>query len=527
MPSPFKHPKTGVYWLRLRVPRDLRSAVGRGELRRSLRTKDPAEAKRLFPAALQAIQREWQRLRRAPEPLSPQQVSALAGQLYRETVEELGGQAFDAPVWSTIGSLNERLSAASPERLEGWFGPDADRLLSEAGLHAEPANRRRLLEALLSAHAQAAEVCLRRAEGDFTPDPRADRFPSKLAPQAAPAAASSVTLTGLLDLWKREHSAAGGSASTAKDWERIIGAFIKHLGGDRDAAAVSPKDVSGFADHLRHERKLSAKTINGRYLAAIGSIYRLGIRKHLLDKNPAERVEVSADKPRQVRSKGFTEGEAKAVLSAALRSADPALRWLPLIAAYTGARIGELVQLRRDDFGEEGKIAFVRISPEGGSVKTGIYRDVPLHPYLLDLGLLAFVKGRKPGRLFPSNSAQRIARFVRRVLDLPAGRGLSPNHAWRHRFKTIAREAGLDLRAADAIQGHADGSASGGYGEWTVRALHRELVKLPALDQLVEAALGDDDDRLVAPPALTRRNSGGNPTALVFVQPSGMQLEND
>ena len=278
-----------------------------------------------------------------------------------------------------------------------------------------------------------------------------------------------VTIGALLEAWEREHSAAGGSARSADDWRRCINAFIKHLGHD-DATAVSPKAVSDFADHLRHERGLSAKTINGRYLAALGAVYRLGIRKHLVSENPSEHVKVSADKPRQVRSKGFTESEARAVLTAALRSTDTALRWLPFLAAYTGARIGELVQLRRDDFLEEDGHAFVRLTPEAGSVKTGAYRDVPLHPALIDAGILAFVaKHKGKGSLFPSNSAQRVARFVKRVLDLPAGRGLSPNHAWRHRFKTIAREAGLDLRAADAIQGHADGSASGGYGEWTVR----------------------------------------------------------
>jgi len=181
-----------------------------------------------------------------------------------------------------------------------------------------------------------------------------------------------------------------------------------------------------------------------------------------------------------VRSKGFTEGEAKALLQAALASRDDDRRWLPWLAAYTGARIGESVQLRREDFREEDRIPFVHITPEAGSVKTGEARDVPLHPHLLDLGLLAFVAKRKPGKVFPVNGAQRVARFVRDVLDLPPG--LSLNHAWRHRFKTIAREAGLDLRAADAIQGHADGSASGSYGECTIKALHREMIKVPRIE---------------------------------------------
>ncbi len=47
MARPWKHPKTGIFWLRKRVPDDLRPLVGKREEKRSLHTRDPAEAKRL------------------------------------------------------------------------------------------------------------------------------------------------------------------------------------------------------------------------------------------------------------------------------------------------------------------------------------------------------------------------------------------------------------------------------------------------------------------------------------------------
>jgi hypothetical protein len=46
MSRPWKHPKTGVYWLRKRVPGDLHLRVGKREEKRSLKTRDPIEAKR-------------------------------------------------------------------------------------------------------------------------------------------------------------------------------------------------------------------------------------------------------------------------------------------------------------------------------------------------------------------------------------------------------------------------------------------------------------------------------------------------
>ena len=45
MARPFKHPKTGVYWLRKVVPAPRRATVGQCELKGSLRTKDPEAAK--------------------------------------------------------------------------------------------------------------------------------------------------------------------------------------------------------------------------------------------------------------------------------------------------------------------------------------------------------------------------------------------------------------------------------------------------------------------------------------------------
>jgi len=50
--SPYKHPKTGVFYFRRAVPKDLRPVLG-WEIKRSLRTRDPLKAKQLFVHELQ------------------------------------------------------------------------------------------------------------------------------------------------------------------------------------------------------------------------------------------------------------------------------------------------------------------------------------------------------------------------------------------------------------------------------------------------------------------------------------------
>lgn len=45
MARPFRHPITGIFQYRKRVPDALRSIVGKREEKVSLKTRDPAEAK--------------------------------------------------------------------------------------------------------------------------------------------------------------------------------------------------------------------------------------------------------------------------------------------------------------------------------------------------------------------------------------------------------------------------------------------------------------------------------------------------
>src|ERR1700722_15778218 len=61
----------------------MRGLVGRVEIRRSLRTKDPREAALRHLEVAAKVATEWEALRRGPEPLTPKQAAALAGLWYR------------------------------------------------------------------------------------------------------------------------------------------------------------------------------------------------------------------------------------------------------------------------------------------------------------------------------------------------------------------------------------------------------------------------------------------------------------
>jgi integrase len=130
----------------------------------------------------------------------------------------------------------------------------------------------------------------------------------------------------------------------------------------------------------------------------------------------------------------------------------------------------------------------MRITPEAGSVKTGQYRDVPLHPQLIELGFWDYVQtGPDPLFYVPADdkdpkkladeTANRVRRWLAEQNAVPTG--VQPNHGWRHRFKTVFRELEISDRVADAITGHAGRVAGDEYGDVTIATKAAAIRKLP------------------------------------------------
>lgn len=81
--------------------------------------------------------------------------------------------------------------------------------------------------------------------------------------------------------------------------------------------------------------------------------------------------------------------------------------WIPLLELYIGTRIGEICQLDVADVVLDAKVPYIKFYGDGDkSVKTtASWREVPVHPDLIELGFLDFVKKQvKKGyvKLFPT-----------------------------------------------------------------------------------------------------------------------------
>jgi hypothetical protein len=196
MARPYKHPRTGVYYFRQRVPTDLRRLLGDKIVSRSLHTKDKEQAKVRNAVEVQKQAMVWERHRKQPEPLPHAQIVALSGILYREVMAALALEPGEATVWQAVLNLLDRV-ASTPAGLARWYGPDADRLLLEEGLVTDDASRARLLTELDRALRQAVDQQLKQADGDYSPDPKANRFPAlSVASKAVPEAVTIRALVG-------------------------------------------------------------------------------------------------------------------------------------------------------------------------------------------------------------------------------------------------------------------------------------------------------------------------------------------
>ena len=171
-------------------------------------------------------------------------------------------------------------------------------------------------------------------------------------------------------------------------------------------------------------------------------------------------------------------------------------RWVPWVCGYSGARAGEITQLRGQDVIERDGVKALRITPDAGPVKTRKARTVPLHEHLIAQGFLDFVDSKGKGPLFyypeqeapardvtnpkPSRAVQarnRLGEWVRSIGV--ADKEASPTHGWRHTFKQIADRHGISDRVSDAITGHAPPTEGRAYGAPTLEDMANALRNFP------------------------------------------------
>ncbi|QIO30759.1 DUF6538 domain-containing protein [Bradyrhizobium sp. 1(2017)] len=524
MASPIRRDGSSVHYLRKRVPADLTDKavgvvlrvpvgdetaevqVGRsGTIKVSLRTHDPREAKVRQAKALAYLDDVWRSMREAPRRLTHREVIALAGEAYRHSKKTWESDPGRATLWNMLHQAALKWDPATAQR---EMAPYVAELLQRKALRIDDDSSARLAAALHEAFKDATALLERWGRGDYGPDLVEARFPEWKPIAPLRDVPLTVGIIALWTDWAKEARLANRTEKTIEEYGSLLRRFVDFLGHD-DAASLTPEDFIRWKDR-RLADGLSLKTVKDTDMSVFKSVFGWATENRRLTENPVPKLKLKLGKTIQERPKGFVLREALAILKASssyvaapreLPQTAMAKRWVPWLCAYTGSRVGEMVQLRREDVEQRGPYVVVTITPEAGPVKNKQTRRVVLHEHLVECGFLEIVKAAPEGYLFVAASDRekargriravknRLCEFARSIV---ADERVSPNHGWRHRFQTVGGEVDASERVVNAICGHGRRDVSDDYGDRTFKAMATALAKYPRYDITQRVTEADD-----------------------------------
>jgi len=526
MATPWKHPQSGIYYHRVAVPEDLRPAIGKSVIKSSLKTRDFAEAKRLFaPAYASTLQLFEQH--RAKTKVTSRDIRTLVDRWLKEAIEELesndnfadylrvheNGQADD-----DTEDLIDALRAGHYQR-EVFTGGIARRLIQENGLPIAKGTDQyqELVRLLCEQKIQLNLVCLKRYYGDWEPVAEAHvRLASRplgkegSAPAQLPKGAFKSLGAVVEEYIKHKMSRGDWVYKSEQDARGIFGLFVDTFGAATDPNTITREQFREFAQLLGRIPQrynvhkafkglgmreiielgaelempvLSAATVKKKFVF-IKSLFKFAGQEEWVDRNRAEGITVKVDPESQDARLPYTPAELNKILRATKKVERPSDYWVPRIALTTGMRANEILQLHVSDVKVYEGVWYLDINKltdagtgKAKKVKTkNSIRKVPVPEVLIEAGFLSYVTAMESDRLFPcvrvgsdgTYSKTYGNRFNPLVSELgikpPKGSGkLKDFHSLRHTFRAHAREYGVGKEYIDLICGwKGDDSATTG-----------------------------------------------------------------
>ncbi|MGN6311879.1 MAG: tyrosine-type recombinase/integrase [Xanthobacteraceae bacterium] len=376
------------------------------------------------------------------------------------------------------------------------LGRTASFLMSE-GIALTPEANALFVDAVSDNLLLAFALLKQRAIGDYSPDDTPRAFPAYTEGFQAQQSG--------LDCWQLFEAFVAATSlapSTVSRWRAVFLKLQKDF-SDVSASSITEDQARKWIGNLTGPKR-SAETVASVWIPAVRRVFSWGEREKHVRKNPFAGAKVEKPKKQRLReTEAFTPEEISMILSATLEYTAPkstfegAQRWVMWLCAYSGARAGEITQLRGADISKRDDFYVMTLTPEAGTIKTNEARTVPLHEHVIAQGFLRFVEAKGKGPLFsnpprprkvpidplkpPRPPAQttraRLGAWVRELgVDDPA---VSPTHGWRHTFKLLADRAGISEKMSDAITGHAPVNEARKYGRAPVQDMAEALKKFP------------------------------------------------
>jgi len=480
-----------IYYLRVRIPADLKPHYNKAEIVRSLKTTNRAEAIQMVRLERIKLDQEFHQLRSiktAPvvEELSDLEISRLTSLYHAEILE---GDEFIRADGRLDGDMFELYGKASEgfgikERQAVARGPsdapdkEMDEFLGRYGVKLTPGTEhyRKVAYAFIKERARTSEAIKARHSGEVVDTPTVEPFVIR----SIPTTTEGDTLEGLLEYWETQSEKRPRTIQEAERAIKILGDICPGT----PASKITKKDVITFKDKLLAEGRQPATVLKNINL--LKAIFSVAVDNEKITVNPAQGVVVTGVRAKSDRAT-FSLDDLKALFSSPVfvsgdrpkGGAGEAAFWFPLIGLFSGMREDEIGQLDTKDVKQESGGWFLDVihdPAKGRHTKSKKSRRVPLHPELLKCGFLEYVdniKRLKAEKLFPeiksakgrqitASWCQWFGRYKRGQAGITDENKVF--HSFRHTFKDAWRECELPEDVQDAITGHSNQSIGRRYG---------------------------------------------------------------
>jgi integrase len=425
MAQPFRHPQSGMYYFRRRVPDDLRPVLGM-EYKRSLKTRDASEAKGRHAAEWTKSEEAFSLARaqlNGAEVLSARDTQLLAARWFRRELDELE-QAGSFRALLIGGVTTSFETPYGPEEHQDWLsirealaeGRDIDSstFTSKAALKAlraegipapakdSPAYA--LLSRTFEEHLlKLSDLAKLRDQDDWTSTADVlQEEPLSIEKRRAKPAPTKTVMQVFNAYSEAKRLDDGDNRSTRKtidEFRSSLGRFVEFY-GDMQVELVSRSVVQDYRAKLAAfpvkvvgaskmtapqlvelaQRDtlptLSAVTVRNR-LRVLGAVLGYAVRMDWIKENPVDASGVAkaagnaAGARAARRRKDYTKTELHTIFSSPLFTPagwrpprgdyGQALYWLPILLYYTGARREELCQLTANDVQKEDSTPYLAI----------------------------------------------------------------------------------------------------------------------------------------------------------------------
>lgn len=527
-----------IYYFRMAIPTGLRRRFGCGEVKTSLHTDNKMLARLRCRYLANRFEELFMVVAAVPE-LTQTQLQEIARAYFRELlvagnnriywIEDMFGNSPEDRA-EAIDGAEQRETRLRELHAEGaatpLFSKTVAKKLAEQGIKGVTASSDSygiLSDYFVRAEIESSRVLRAKLKKDYQAIAPIDSLytgimDDTLPPITGHGLGAPVAVKSVGELVKKFHNARKGAweYKTRMEYERVLRWFVEWFGENKPVTTLSNTDIGEFRDALLKIPKNYTKPKGNSGLTLKEAMQQMAgspvlasrtAEKYLIlaraflnwcedeghiEKVPGKKIRIDykmQEKPRLP----FTNEQLKALFcspmwtgcrSHARRARTgsmierDAYYWIPLLAAYTGMRCGEIVQLRHMDISTFADIPYIDINDDNQKKLKTKYsrRRIPIHPRLKEWGFMEFLAKRNTGtpdkRIFDeidiSTEGDVSNAYSKKFANYMKAIGIKNNkltfHSFRHMFSDAVDNASVVEAHKKAMMGHSDKSASAQYG---------------------------------------------------------------